>query len=965
MGISQHTQKIKPIARRAAAATAAASLFLGAFAAGKSAEPEPTPTPTPEPTEVPRPDHMNIKKPSTSDALLAQDWLRLSLLKASDLPGLKQTPELGDKALRRRISESFGLPAIMTMRDPARDPPQWWTPETKGTEALNLGPTRHFERPELKIEFPMLRLREVPYLNGESEFVRSMNEVVRLWTQGRTAEAAKLRDKLQKDKKKVPRGTLERTAVAILNGFLDLQLAIEAEEPLSFYGPASGSMWDALGSTETKIFLNPEGKNKIESQLFDSALAEPAMFTNAGVWPPMLAPPKLSARSMDLIPFVRTLALPAIVNVAALSAKAKNWTRVFETSDKFNAIYSLLDKSVTNREGRSLLFTTPSGVAVTHSMLMRPQTVHHLQILMKMLRVKAQFRAEDPLQALVETARVILSSEVPAFRTIGFSLAGNIYDDLGYPNYARRFYAFAEAYADIEWYQQNPYFLLGGAESAFWTGDYDIARRAFEKFLLAAGDKTYGPWARLRLAEITQLKQGTDKAAPLYESLFRSQPNHPAGLIARRRLFCINSAATGARARHLEYQSLKDMVTQFDVAEMEQIRACHITGLVDDVAKMSSGNVKLLPDEAALQLSLIDEFKQKYPESSYQNFFETRAQTLQAAKGPFHLAFKQCSSALEFVRQNEAKISTLKKNSGRFLDTLRWTQDEQERLIRCAALFSSSETLEKIQKEQEKRTDRGRQSKNKKAGRKATQNARTGESPDQRLVRLTLSMTIRPTDKTAADLLNELRRRGRFTLGEDVKTLEERQSESIDDPEFWVKLAKLKVLGWDLEQPAAKKKQLNRQLRAEVLRQPHQTLKNDEFCHRFMLESATLTRKEWDAFVLALPTSRWLEISGVSAAPAAESECAKRMAVEALRTAQSLPTLARDRHLLWPWLKARGAQQEQEAWLALGQRWDQQGSVSKQELETLFKTLEKEADNPLVRQAAKAWIESRKPPGLW
>jgi hypothetical protein len=261
-------------------------------------------------------------------------------------------------------------------------------------------------------------------------------------------------------------------------------------------------------------------------------------------------------------------------------------------------------------------------------------------------------------------------------------------------------------------------------------------------------------------------------------------------------------------------------------------------------------------------------------------------------------------------------------------------------------------------------------------------------------VRLTLSMTLRPADRTAADLLIELRRRGRFTLNEDVKTLEERQSESIDDPEFWVKLAKLKVMRWDLEQPAAKKPKLNRQLRAEVLRQPLQTLKNEEFCHRFMLDSATLTRKEWDAFVLALPTSRWLEISGVPTAPSAPalpvvtpaaeeksessstdgpenasrepvSECAKQVAVEALRTAQSLPTLARDRHLLWPWLKARGAQQEQEAWLALGQRWDQQGSVSKQELETLFKTLEKEADNPVVRQAAKAWIESRKPSGLW
>lgn len=175
---------------------------------------------------------------------------------------------------------------------------------------------------------------------------------------------------------------------------------------------------------------------------------------------------------------------------------------------------------------------------------------------------------------------------------------------------------------------------------------------------------------------------------------------------------------------------------------------------------------------------------------------------------------------------------------------------------------------------------------------------------------------------------------------------------------------------WDLEQPAKNKPKLNKLMRAEALRRPDQTLLNKEFCERFMLESASLTRAEWDAFVLAIGKDRWLELSQVNDAPPGQeskekSTCPNQVASEALRTAQSLPSLARDRHLLWPWLQARGAQKEQEAWLALGQRWAQQGSVSKQELENLFKTLEKEADNPVVRQAAKAWIESRKPSGLW
>ncbi|NBW81751.1 hypothetical protein EBR21_08350 [bacterium] len=541
--------------------------------------------------------------------------------------------------------------------------------------------------------------------------------------------------------------------------------------------------------------------------------------------------------------------------------------------------------------------------------------------------------------------------------------------DLGYPDYARRFYAFAEAFADVEWYQQNPYFLLRGAENAFWAGDYDLARAGFEKFLLSAGDKNYGPWARLRLAEISHLKFGTEKATIQYEELFRNQPTHPAGLVARRRLFCISAPQLGTRARYTEYHALKEMFPRMELDEIEQIRACHINGLFDDAAKVSERSIKSLPDEAKLQLGLIEEFKQKYPLSSYLKFFETRRVALEAAMGPYLLAFKQCQPALEFVKKNDEKIAVLKAKSGQFLESLKWTQEEQEKLARCAALFASNEQLDKMFAN----TVTGNAGKGK-TKRAKQQISMAGEAPEKRLMRLTIEMTTRPADKKASELFAELRRRGKKSFVEDVKSLEEQQSQSIDDSQFWLKLATLRVLQWDLEQPAEKKPALNRLMRAEVLRTPDQTLKFGEFCQRFLLESSTLSKKEWDQFVLAIPTNRWLELAGLSPADSKDSKaqpgpsrdsCETRVAEDALKASQSLPSLARDRHLLWPWLQARGAQKEAEAWLALGQRWDQQGSVSKQELENLFKTLEKEADSPTVKQAAKAWRESRKPSGLW
>lgn len=957
MGITQRSQKIIRFQLKLAVTWVAAGFVVSGLAADKPAEP--TPTPEPEPTVVPRPDDLNVKKPSYSDALLARDWLRLTLLKANDLPGLRVIPEYADQALHKRIDDSFGLPAVMTMKDPAVAPPVWWTPEKEGSKSLELGPTRHFNRPELKVEAPMLRLSAIPFLNGESDYIRTMNEVVRLWTLGRTAEAENLRKKLHSDKKKVPRGSLERTAIAILNGFLDLQLAAAAESPVDYYSPSLGSLWDSLGHTEVKVFMDVKGGNKVDVDLFMSALAEPALFSNSGVYPPKLKQPRIKPRSMDLQLFVRSLALPVVFNIASLAVKSNNWTRVYDASQKFEEIYALLDKNFTSRDDRNLLFTTPSGVAATHPMLMRPQTPHQLQVIMRILRAKAQFLAEDPLFALRETSKVILNSRVHGFKTLGFSLAGDIYNDLGYPNYARRFYAFAEAFADVEWYQQNPYFLLGGAENSFWTADYQIARAAFEKFLLSAGDKTFGPWARLRLAEITQLEKGSDKALPMYEELLRNQPLHPAGLSARRRIFCITAPYTGARARHLEYTELKKFFPQYELAEVEQIRACHINGLVDDASKMSDRSMQSLPQDAALQLEMIEEFRQKFPQSPYLRFFEKRKQALEAALGPYHLAFKECESALSFFKANEKKIAMLKTVSGKFLETLKWTKEEQERLMRCAALFSSVETIQKIQPVVG--TGNLASGKNRKSNAAKRKQKDSYESPEQRITRLTLAMTTRPTDKAAADLLSELRRRGRTSLIEDVRELETLQSRTIDDAKFWEKLATLKVMQWDLQQPAEKKPLLNRLMRSEVLSRPELTLQNDEFCHRLLLEASSLSRKEWDAFVVAVPTARWLEIAAEQASP----RCSNQIAAEALRTAQALPSTARDKHLLWPWLQARGARAEQEAWLALGQRWAQQGSVSKQELENLFKTLEKEADNPAVKQAAKAWMESQKPSTLW
>lgn len=932
----------------------AATVTLYALAADKK-EPEPTPEPSPEPTQVPRPEDLNIKKRSASDDLLAREWLRISLLKADDVPGLKQVPEFADEALRNRINASFGFPAVMTMREPPLTPPVWWSADKQGAKALTLGPTRSFNRPELSIEVPMLRLREVPYIVGDSTFVRTLNEMIRLWTLGRTQEAIALRNKLQADKKTLPRGTLERTTVAILSGFLDLQAAAELKMPLERFGPAQGSFWDAFGSTELKVYL-PDSDKGVDDNLFRAALAEPAVFSDEGIYPPRLTPPKLAPRSIEMIRFARALALPAIYNVAALGAKAKNWTRVFEASQKFEEVYNSLDKRFVAQKSTELNFTTPPGVKSTHPIMMWPRTAHQLKSIVQMLRVNGQFIAEDPLMALKESARVILQSDVPAFKVIGFAQAGNVYSDLGYPNFARRFHGFSEAFADAEWYQQNPYFLLVGAENAFWSGELALAKQAFSKFLLSAGDKLFGPWARLRLAEIAHLTEGLDKATILYEQILRHQEKHPAGLIARRRLFCITAPQTGAKARYIEYQALKDKFSSMDEAEQEQVRACHLNGLVDDAGAMAQNTMKSLPDDAAVQLGLLDEFSKKYPQSKYLRFLEERKTTLQTALGTYALAFKQCGDALAFFTANEKKIAVLKKNGGKFLPLLKWTNEEQARLLKCAALFAKKDVLEKLSPQLFKSTARQTSGKDR-------AQARAGETADALVTRLALEMTLTPTDKRAEALFLALRRGGEEDLWSLVRALESKQSQSIDDDKFWKYLAAVRVMQWDLEQPEKKKQNLRRSMRFEVLRQPEQTLKRKELCERFLLETSSLSTREWDSFVLAMPTERWLEL--LKTAPAGSTSCELTAAALALSTAQSQPSLARDRHVLWPWLQSQGARKEQEAWLALGTRWASERSVSKQEVEELFKTLEKEADTPSVKQAARAWLESKKPGGLW
>ena len=109
-------------------------------------------------------------------------------------------------------------------------------------------------------------------------------------------------------------------------------------------------------------------------------------------------------------------------------------------------------------------------------------------------------------------------------------------------------------------------------------------------------------------------------------------------------------------------------------------------------------------------------------------------------------------------------------------------------------------------------------------------------------------------------------------------------------------------------------------MRKEILRVPATTLESTELCQRFLLETATLTASEWNKFVAAVPTARWLELLKSKEADACHSQAAQ----EALRLAQTRPSASRDRHLLWPWLQDRGAKQEQEGWLALATSWSEQ-----------------------------------------
>lgn len=954
MGIARNSQTVITSLSSLAAVVAAVLVTASASAAGApEATPSPTAEPTPEPTEIPRPDVLNIKKNRPQDALLASEWSRLTLLKKDDLPGWQSEISSIEPKLQQRIIDTFGLPAVMTMREPLLEPPGWWTVAGQGKQALTLGPTRHWTRPEFKVEVPILRLKEVPYLKGDSEFVRAMNEIVRQWTLGRISLALKLRDKLQTDKKTIPRGTLERTAVAVLSGFLDLHAASEMKMPLGRSGPAQGSFWDALGKTETSIYLT-NVDNAVDERFFKTALTQPAVFSEDGVYPPELSAPLLADRPMDMIQFVRTLALPALFNASTLSVKVNNWMRVYEIAQKFDEIFDKLDRNFTARKSTELSFTTPPGVKVSHPVMMWPRTAAQMKTVIQMLKVQGQFVAQDPLLALRESAKVILGSDSPEFRTIGFAQVARVYDELGYPNYARRFFAFAESFADSAWYQQNPIFLLSGAENAFWTGDTSVAKKAFEKFLLAAGDPLYGPWARLRLAEIVHLTEGSDVAALRYAELVRLNAKHPVAQIARRRLFCSAQNEAGARARYLEYQSLKESFGRMEAAEVEQIRACHLIRLVDDASRVAGNTAKTLPEDAAFQLELISEFEKKFPSSSYLKFLEERKTVLQTALGPYYLSYKQCDKALEFFRKNEEKLNSLKKNSGRFLSVLKWTDEEQDRLKRCAALFASKDVLKKIQPELLRL----------KAGKKPGQAKKKAlaESTEKAIIRLAMEMSTEPADQKAAELFSALRRDGQDDLWSLVRSLEEKQSQSIDDEKFWKQLAAVRVMQWDLEQSEGKKRSLRRVMRAEVMRLPERTLERVELCDRFLLESSTLSPREWDVFVTAVPTDRWLDLARMAEA---QPSCKKRVFLESLGITQSSPSLKRDRHLLLPWLKTQGAQKEQEAWLALASRWANEPSVSKQEVGELFKTLEKEADIPAVKEAARAWREKNSPSGLW
>jgi hypothetical protein len=858
----------------------------------------------------------------------------------------EQNPE----KVREEIEKTFYFFADFTS-ETKNDLPRGWIDGKKSPrKALDMGyPEPYLRKPNV-FHYPFYPLPQLSYFKGEDESISQINLCQSFWVQSRNQEAYTCFAQLQYNLEKgVYKNTPElRLQINMLQSFFLLSLVLNNDnkvrnvnisvDPIEYIRFKPGEMLaltksliSYIANKYSKDFYLPKEKSKDILDNYSNFFNYPAFLNKSKFSFDNPYNMSLNHQAVDVLSWIRTTMPLIYMNAIAFNQDEKNWLRAVPIMDKLDRYFSYFEFP-DPKKGSAIYFAkTPT---VEQDIFFKPLNNTDYMMMTDVFRSHTLQKFNEADAALKYLAKGILRKGDSHLSSLLFKLSGDAYFDLNILQLARRSYSWSEMITTNFDYIM-PSALFYGAESAFWLGQYDVAKRSFGKFLIASSDKDYLPKARLRLGNISQIMGDYKTAQSYFETIVRGTPKHPAAQDAQVNLFCMNLPQMTPKVKALEYNKIKKFITEARYDLRRQAKACMMDSDLKDAtaSSFSKENKKNSIENAQVQKEIIDNYKKEFPDNEFMSLFSDRMRLLELPEASWIALQNKCTELIDYYEKNKSELKYLEKNNNKYSQGTQWGNLERKKLLRCSAFVRNH----KIWKEARK-FDVG-----------------SDGSPLQDFYYVFVS---NPSSKAAFNLYVQLKNSVK-KWDTKLKKVENSGAELIERKDFWEFLAIREFLTYDLTVKEASKVLLRQTIVKDLLKEPKTIFELPLFCHWVLTDFNRLSAENLDEISKIKASNDWINLNENSQVP--KKSCELVMAQNMLTQSFLLPSKQRDQTIVLPYLRKKGYEAASEDWLSLAQRLEKEHGVQDTQVVEIYDNLSKIQSNKLIQTTASLWLKKNFP----
>lgn len=870
----------------------------------------------------------------------------LDLKKTSKLNRL-DLQKMTEEDLQSKVMDSFYFIADFGSSIKENQPRNWFDSAKNPEKSLLVGFPPEIKRPQIKLHFPLYNLSKLVYFKADDPYTSRLNMCQEFWLQNRLQMAYDCFFFLQMDlaNDKISVESVIRLNVNLVHGFFLIFLATNDEKniliwnaktiPPSTMEYTDGDHYSIARSLfsfistrlDDAVYLPPK-KEEIIIDIYKSAYDFPVYFKLLQKIVGRKATVTLLPEPVEPLKWIRTVMPIVYINSMAMNQGMLIWQRAFTSAQKLESYFKRFDYPPLKNDSPLVVGGYPT---TTSDIYVAPKNNTDILAMSDLFRANAMIYGRDPTSAIEYISSGILRKGHPEITGLLFALSGEIYFDLDILRWARRSYSWAELYSK-SLVKKSPSSVFFGAESAFWQGMYPEAKLAYERFLKELGDPNYGPWARLRLAEIAEIEGKSSTARTLYEHILKNFDRHPASQDAQVRLFCLYEKDLTPNAKKVEYNKVVEKITSARDSLRKQAKTCMLRADLKQLTKNSvHENKKNVVERAKLQKDAIESYTNEFPKSEFLTLFADRLRELELGEGTLLASQNKCNDLIEYYNKNRTELKNLEANNKHYVYGLKWDAKDKLKLLRCAVFVNNLTLWKEMRKDKEVGKDGGQ------------------------MHQFYFELTTAPSTGNALKAYHMLKNDSNNWI-QKIKKFEKSNFDFTEQSDFWELLTLQKLLKVELVSKKSTQELLNAAIIRDLLQKPDRVFQANVFCNWILRNKDTLNDSEWDILLEGKQPQQWLALI-LDENVVKASACEKGIAKSLFAVSLTRPSANRDKYILMPYLEKKGISRGAEEWLRYAQRLERERGLQDSEVIELYRKLVKEAKEPLIKSAARAWLQ--------